>query len=167
MNLLDYVKEHFLYSEKDKGLLLKKATSMRNKFKIGQKPGNVHPLGYRAIKIRGHLYRESRLIFLLFNGSLPSKEIDHVNKDQLDNRISNLRECSRSQNCANRKRWGKSSKFRGVHWHKKTCKWQAAIRFNKKSKYLGLFEDQKQAALAYNQEAIKCFAEFANLNEIE
>lgn len=87
----------------------------------------------------------------LFGRELSVKEvIDHINHDPLDNRRSNLRVVSSRQNCQNRKRKF-SSKYPGVYWDKAKKKWRAAIRINGKSKHLGNFVDEREAAKAYEQ----------------
>ena len=90
-------------------------------------------------------------------------ETDHINGDTLDNRKSNLRVCTKSQNMANRKVAG-VSKYLGVCWHKATKKWTAAIRKNNKSYNLGIFENEKDAALAYDKMARELHGEFARPN---
>lgn len=92
---------------------------------------------------------------------------DHINRDSLDNRRSNLRICTYSQNRMNsKKNKNNTSGYRGVDWHKIAKKWRACIRINKKNKFLGYFNTKEQAALAYNGAAKKKFREFANLNLI-
>lgn len=162
--ILAYVREYFSYSEELKGLIYKKATAARNRNRIGQRAGSVHPQGYVAIKIRGRLFREHRLVFLLHKGRWPEGELDHDNRDASDNRIDNLRESSRSGNCANRQRWGMTSKYRGVHFHRKCQKYQSAIRVHGRTKYLGVYADPEEAAKAYDKAAVAAFGEFASLN---
>ncbi len=73
-------------------------------------------------------------------------EIDHINQIKTDNRIENLRWCSRSNKCRNKKkREGTSSQFKGVCWDKKTNKWTAQITLNGTPKYLGRFEIEEEA----------------------
>ena len=92
--------------------------------------------------------------------------IDHVNSNGLDNRKENLRVCSRSQNRANSiLNKNNSSGFRGVYIS--LGKWVASIRVNNKSIYLGTYQDKINAAIAYNNAAMKHFREFAKINSIE
>ncbi len=99
--------------------------------------------------------------------------VDHKNHDTLDNRYSNLRVCTRSENQRNRRKphhssTGKptTSLYKGVRWHKKSRKWEAQICIDRKNKYLGLFDKEVDAALCYNQAAIKHFGQFACLNKV-
>lgn len=80
----------------------------------------------------------------------PRDVIDHINHDTLDNRRSNLRIVSHRQNLQNMKR-ETTSKYPGVYWHKLRKKWRAQINFNGKRKHLGLFNDEREAAKAYEQ----------------
>lgn len=90
--------------------------------------------------------------------------VDHINGDKLDNRRSNLRLCTNAQNQWNRHvRFG-TSPYKGVSWDKKASKWRAAIRFNGRTTNLGSFDDERDAALAYNAAALRLFGEFANPN---
>lgn len=92
---------------------------------------------------------------------------DHINRDKLDNRISNLRIVSSRQNVINRGiNKNNSSGYKGVVKHSQVDKWTAQIMVNRKSIYLGLFNTRKEAALAYNKVARKYFGEFAFLNDI-
>ena len=61
----------------------------------------------------------------------------------------------------------KSSKFKGVSFHKKDQKWWALIVVNYKQIYLGRFDREKDAALAYNQAALKYFGLHSYLNKVE
>ncbi len=91
--------------------------------------------------------------------------VDHVNGDPSDNRRINLRVCTIQQNRMNeKKRPGKTSKYKGVHFHRLRNKYVAQIKVNKKKSYLGIFKSEKEAALVYDDAAKKLFGEFAYLN---
>lgn len=163
--ILQYIKEYFTYSEEHKGLIYKKITGATTRNKLGQKAGGIHPLyGYIAIKIRGRAFRAHRLVFLLHHGRWPSGELDHINGNNADNRIENLRESTRSQNCANRKTWTKKNKYKGVCFFKSRNQWRSYIRINKKEHELGFSDTEELAAKSYDEAAIKAFGQFANIN---
>lgn len=92
--------------------------------------------------------------------------VDHINNNRLDNRLSNLRSVNASVNAQNKKKKeGCSSKYIGV-CKDKTKKWVANIYFNHKQIRLGLFENEVDAAQAYNDKAIELYGEHANLNSL-
>ena len=93
--------------------------------------------------------------------------IDHINGNGLDNRRSNLRICTRSQNGMNRKMQNNNtSGYKGVIWSKSAKKWQVQIIFNKKRIHLGYFKIKKEGALAYNEASLKYFGKFAYINRV-
>lgn len=92
-------------------------------------------------------------------------ETDHINLNRLDNRRSNLRSVTSSQNNINKLlREDNKSGFKGVYWHKASKKWLAQISLNRKHYYLGIFVNPKEAAFVYDQAALKYHREFARLN---
>ena len=93
--------------------------------------------------------------------------IDHIDRNGLNNQRNNLRDSTRSQNNANRGlNKNNTSGYKGVCWNKQKQKWHARIRVNYKYVQLGLFDNIKDAARAYNKAALKYFGEFAWLNPI-
>jgi len=97
----------------------------------------------------------------------PDERIDHINRNGLDNRRCNLRVCTRSQNHQNMLMPPHSSRFKGVSWNKWTEKWESRIKANGKNIFLGRFDDEQEAARAYNEAALKYFGEFALVNDFE
>jgi hypothetical protein len=97
-------------------------------------------------------------------GERNSLDIDHRNGSGLDNRRSNLRLATRTQNCGNAQPKGGVSRFKGVTFRKKKGTWIARVQFKKSRIYLGDFEKEEDAARAYDKAAIQLFGEFARLN---
>ena len=96
-----------------------------------------------------------------------NKEVDHVNGNTLDNRKSNLRIVSRSQNEWNRdKQKNNSTGYKGITYVKRDKLFIARIRVYGKLIYLGGFKDKKRAAEAYNKGAKQYHGKFARLNKI-
>lgn len=98
-------------------------------------------------------------------------DVDHKDRNGWNNQKSNLRNCTRYENCLNRKKVNKTN-YKGVtenkssHNGKDYIYWRAAIVVNKKRIHLGTFSSAIAAALAYNAAAIKHHGEFANINQI-
>jgi len=91
-------------------------------------------------------------------------QTDHVNGDGLDNRRSNLRVCTRTENQRNRRACGRVSEYKGINFYKRTSMWRAIIAVGGKQKCLGYFASEIEAANAYDAAAMKYFGEFARLN---
>lgn len=111
-------------------------------------------------------YRHLSLHRFILNAD-KSMEVDHINGDALDNRKCNLRLCNIFQNRANYpKKKNSKNKYKGVTWNVSNNKWWARISYNKKRISLGLFKNEENAAMAYNEAAIKYHGGFARLNII-
>lgn len=102
------------------------------------------------------------------NKTLKDLQTDHINRNKLDNRKENLRSCTSSENNKNTtSRKGSTSKYLGVSSYKRSNKWKSNIWICGKSKHLGYYISEKEAALAYNEAALKYHGKFANLNIVE
>jgi hypothetical protein len=107
------------------------------------------------------------LMHKVINNTPEGFETDHINGIKLDNRKSNLRIATSSQNKANvGLRTDNTSGYKGVCWNKKARKWVAQIMFNNEKIYIGYFAKKEQAATAYNTKALELFGEFVKLNVI-
>lgn len=94
--------------------------------------------------------------------------IDHINGNGLDNRKENLRLATNAQNQYNRRKTHgvSSSKFKGVSFTRARGRWAAQIRVQKRLIWLGYYQTEEEAALAYNAGAIKHYGAFAKLNPV-
>ena len=129
--------------------------------RLGKKPksfGSLCTNGYLLTRINYKKYLLHRLAWAYVYGYWP-EQLDHINRDRADNRISNLREATRSQNLANRTVRARSG-FKGVVLLK-GGRFRAAITVNRKFKSLGLFNTAKEAHACYVANAKKEFGEFA------
>lgn len=106
-----------------------------------------------------------RLHRLLINPG-DHEEVDHKDRNPLNNCRNNLRVSDRSQNQMNavRDKTGSSSKFHGVGWDKSRSKWVARVTAYGKTPYFRRFSDEIEAAKAYDVAARKYHGEFAKLN---
>lgn len=135
---------------------------MMNARCAGKRAGAVAKHGYIVVVFAGKHWLAHRIIYKMLHGSCPDY-IDHIDGDPTNNRIENLREVTNAQNTQKKKlRKVGSSKYRGVY---RCCgKWQAQIKVEQKPIYLGAFADQKSAALAYDEAALKHHGVFARPN---
>jgi hypothetical protein len=79
------------------------------------------------------------------------QETDHKSGNGLDNRQRNLRTVTHAVNCKNRQaNKGGTSKYKGVYWFARIQKWSARIKDDGKNYFLGNYNSEKDAALAYN-----------------
>jgi hypothetical protein len=130
--------------------------------KAGAPAGRIGGDGYLRLGLRGRRYRANRLAWLYMTGEWPDRIIDHANGDPMDNRFSNLRLATSSQNGANgRKPSHNSSGFKGVNWHAKAGKWRAYIKDKGKPIHIGYFTSAEAAHAAYLEKAREIFGEFA------
>ena len=95
------------------------------------------------------------------------KIVDHIDFNGLNNRRDNIRTCTHSQSQYHRRSHGGTSKYKGVSLCRKNNKWQAQIKHNRKSKWIGQYEKEKDAAKAYNKKAKELFGDFAYLNTLD
>lgn len=92
-------------------------------------------------------------------------DVDHRDRNIFNNKKSNLRWATLSENCVNKGRYSNNtSGYKGVCWKKGSDKWCAYIRFENKRYHLGYFECKILAAIAYDNAAIDLHGEFAALN---
>lgn len=93
-----------------------------------------------------------RLIAVTFLGCKETDFVDHINSNKNDNRVANLRICTKRENSSftNTKKWAtKTSKYIGVCFCKQTKKWKAMIAYDGKQRQLGRFLTQELAHEAY------------------
>lgn len=97
---------------------------------------------------------------LIMNPQTKDQEVDHINRNRLDNRKINLRLCNRRQNMCNKEKL----EFKGICWHNHNKKWFSRISYNNKAFNLGFFNDKIEAARIYDTFARYLNGDFAILN---
>lgn len=112
------------------------------------------PRGSRPASIRMHR--------LIMGGE--GAVVDHIDGNGLNNRKSNLRPASGSQNAANSGSRSGTSQFKGVCWDKRNGLWEAKIHEGGRQVRLGYFHDESEAASCYDAAALRIWGEFARLN---
>lgn len=154
---------------------MKKIKLTRNKFAlvddvdfnfINSQKWQCSSLGYATTHEKGKSHTTRKRIWmhrLIVNAPL-NKQVDHINRNKLDNRKTNLRLATESQNKSNRtvQRNNINSGLKGVYPNGN--KWRARIQINKVKINLGSFWTKEEAALAYNRAAKIYFGKFARLN---
>lgn len=105
--------------------------------------------------------RLHRLILNEFNSKVI---IDHKDRDGLNNLEENLRKSTHSNNLGNAVSRVGFSKYKGVSWNKNNQKWKGDIQKDKIKYFLGYFDDEIEAASAYDIKATELFGEFAYIN---
>jgi hypothetical protein len=96
-------------------------------------------------------------------------EVDHINGNGLDNRRDNLRLCTRSQNACNKAKShnrGLTSRHKGVSTGRWGKNWQANITIQSRKIYLGTYDTEMDAVLAYNRAALELHGPFSRANEV-
>lgn len=118
--------------------------------------------GYMQIGTGGAHFRAHRIAWLLMTGShAPSDmDIDHINGDRSDNRWSNLRLATRSQNNVNRKRAKTASGVNGVYQRRDTGKWHARVTVNYRVILLGQFNTKEESVAARHQGEAEHYGNF-------
>ena len=120
--------------------------------------------GYEKITFNRRGFKSHRVIWALVHGEWPELEVDHINGDRSDNKISNLRLASHVENIRNMKtRKNKKCVLKGVTPYKnQTNKFVAQIRIDGKQQKLGVFSTEQEAHNAYCDVAAKFFGRFFN-----
>lgn len=122
--------------------------------------------GYKVGSILGRPTKAHRVAWAMTYRKWPEMHIDHINGNRCDNRISNLRLATESQNKMNEGlRSSNNSGIKGVSWNKSRTKWESQIVKDGKKKFLGYFSDPEAAREAYDNASRTLHAEFSLNNE--
>lgn len=105
--------------------------------------------GYLNVNIRKKKYHAHRIAWFLHCGEMPKLQIDHIDHNKLNNKITNLREVTHRENSLNRGiNKNNTSGTVGVIWCKRDSKWRVSIRVNYKKIHLGHFFIKEEAIKA-------------------
>lgn len=119
-------------------------------------------VGYLRIGIDNHKYLAHRLAVFYVTGEWPTNLVDHDDLDGVNNRWSNIRHATKSQNAANSRLSNvNSTGFKGVSFCRSTNRYRADIRVDGKSINLGRFDSPETAHAAYVSAAVQHFGEYA------
>jgi len=118
------------------------------KVRPGDKAGSKDAYGYWVLSLDGKKYKAHHIAWLYVHGSMPHEEVDHINGVRDDNRISNLRACSRSQNMQNKSAY-RNNKAGLVGVSPKGSRWAANINVSGKRVHLGTFPTPEEAHAEY------------------
>jgi len=135
-----------IWYNQDTGIFTWKIVS-NHRFKAGSIAGNINKYGYINIGYRRTYYKAHKLAWLYVYGFLP-EVLDHINGNKIDNRIENLRIVSKRQNSQNAK-CHRNGKLIGACKTGKGRPWRSQIYVNGKTKSLGVFDTELEAAEAY------------------
>lgn len=151
--------ESWFFCDAANGKLYWKAP-LSNRIKIGDEAGSLQA-GYLRVGMFNAAFQVHRLIWSMTYGKIPDNHfIDHINGNKLDNRISNLRLATRTDNNRNSASRGGRSKYKGVYWFKRDQCWQAQIQIEGIKYHIGYFETEQEAADAYEAVAKEVHGEF-------
>ena len=118
-----------------------------NSSKVGDIAGSKDKQGYITLMVERKLYKAHRLVWLYVHGHWPLNEIDHINRNKADNRLSNLRDVEKWVNMHNKGDCiTNTSGFKGVC--RKGKKWSAVIKINKKTHWIGVYDTAELANAA-------------------
>lgn len=164
MSTLDHqtLLDHMDYSPTSGELIWLKPTTRR--VKVGDSVGSLHSKGYLHTSFLGQKYFCHILVWFYVYGIWPTSKLDHEDGDRTNNRISNLRLATTTQNAQNAKAHRDNlCGFKGVR--KCRAKYAARIRVNGESIHLGSFPTAEEAAKAYDSAAVTHFGAFAQTNK--
>lgn len=134
-------------------------------YPVGSIAGRTSKDGYLRISVHRVVYASHRLAWFYVHGVWPLGNIDHIDMNKKNNRIDNLREANLFENARNKEKTiTNKSGYKGVAKNTKCNTWRSTITANRKTIYLGSFNNKEDAAIAYDKAAIRLHGEFARTN---
>lgn len=125
--------------------------------------GRANNAGHIGIGIDGGRWQAHRLAVAFMEGGLSGDvEIDHIDQDKQNNSYENLRKANRQQNGSNRSApKNNSSGLKGVHYVKKTGKWEGYVHHQYKKYYVGTFDGKESCAIAVSNKRRELHGDFS------
>ena len=142
----DELKQLLRYNP-ETGLFTRVKKSANGRAKVGDIAGGYDLNGYNTIKLNGSRYYGHRLVWLYVYGYFP-KEIDHIDRNKSNNKLSNLRSVTRKENMLNKPSY--LGEYRGIWFNKKWNNHQVYARIDGKAIYCGSFKTKDEAMRARN-----------------
>ena len=138
----------------------------KNNVRVGAEAGSIiksprKRTPHRMLEIDNKSYLLHRLAWFYVNKKWPEGQIDHIDKNGLNNSMKNLREATNEQNQANTDGKSKLGFLKGTH-RQTNGRYQARIQANGKQKALGTFDTMQEAHEAYCKAATELFGDFAS-----
>lgn len=127
--------------------------------------GDNGVLGYRKITVMAEQYWGHRLAWLYMTGVWPAEEVDHIDRDGLNNRWGNLRAATKSQQQQNSVRHNPSGYKGAILTPRRKKPWAAAITIDGAAIHLGKFKTASEAGDAYAVKARELFGGFARVSD--
>lgn len=134
---------HFFVVDESSSTGLRWKESPSRNVTAGREAGGRLRSGHYRVKFGGKSHKVHRIVWLLTHRNWPEKIIDHIDGNPGNNKIENLREVTAQENQRNM-RWAK-----GYCWHGGHKKWMASIRDGERQLFLGYFEREIDARVAY------------------
>jgi len=137
-----------LQYDMDTGAFIWRST-VSSRAPAGSEAGRINHHGYRVIGLSGRKYMAHRLVWLYLNGKWPEGEIDHRNGDRADNRLGNLRDCTRRINAQNLHRPRADSVVGLLGVSKRRHRFRASITDRGQHIHIGYFATADEAYQTY------------------
>lgn len=161
------VRSLFTYDEEDGRLRWRKDSGRYGRYPAGSPAGTPNKEGYLYVKIGGRSYRTSRLIWLYVTGEWSEFQIDHKDRNPGNEKWTNLREATGSQNKANSSKYKAekaSCSLKGVQavQKRKSIRYRAIATKDGQRFHLGYFDTPELAHAAYLRASEELHGEFAS-----
>ena len=140
------IRRLFYYNKKTGILRWKIKPSKHSNIKIGDEAGSIGSNGYKRVQVNNKHYYVHIIIWIGMTGYKSENDIDHKDRNRINNKWNNLREISKQcnqRNCSIRK--DNTSGIKGVSFCKRDNKWLSRLAINKKQKTIGAFKDFDEA----------------------